>query len=201
MKIIPPVFFLLSFSFAPEAWSASSTLSNSSTVVSSCSISVNDNIQFGSTNTLTETTKTAQGAVGVNCTKGSYSLSVNYGLSSSIGNTSNFKSQTSCPNGSCFTYTTYDYYCGRSMSGAKGKIPYTLYTNAGLTTEANQKRSGDYYGATDTTTSCSTPTTSFGTVNFIQKGPITVPVYARMTTTKSTVAGTYVDTLTFTVSF
>jgi len=188
--------------FHADAATGSSTLTNSSTVVSACSISVNEAIQFGAVNTLNETSKTAQGAVGINCTKGSYALSVNYGLSSSIGNTSNLKSQTSCPNGSCFTYNTYDYYCARSMSGPKGKIPYTLYTNSALTTEANQKRSTEYYGTNgDTTTSCSTPTTSFGTVLFTQKGVISVPVYARMNATKATAAGSYMDTLTFTVSF
>lgn len=87
------------------------------------------------------------------------------------------------------------------MSGPTGKIPYTLYTNSALTTEANQKRSGGYYGTTDTTTSCSTPTTAFGTVVFTQKGAISVPVYARMNAAKSTASGSYVDTLTFTVSF
>lgn len=184
-----------------SAATSSSTLTNSSTVVSACSISVNDAIQFGVINTLNETTKTAQGALAVNCTKGTYQVSVNYGLSSSIGNISNIKSQNYCPNGSCYSYTSYDYYCGRSMSGAKGKIPYSLYTNSGLTAEANEKRSGGYYGNTDTTTSCSTPTTLFGTVVFTQKGAISVPVYARMNATKATPAGSYVDTLTFTVSF
>jgi spore coat protein U-like protein len=204
MKTFIPLIALTSLVVASHASAATnnSILTNSSTVVSACSISVNEALQFGAVNTLNELTKTAQGAVGVNCTKGSYALSVNYGLSSSIGNTSNLKSQTSCPNGSCFTYNTYDYYCGRSMSGPKGKIPYTLYTNSALTTEANQKRSTEYYGTNgDTTTSCSTPTTAFGTVVFTQKGPISVPVYARMNATKSTASGSYVDTLTFTVSF
>lgn len=203
MKILAPIIALTSLLIIFEATAAtsSSNLTNSSTVVSACSISVNEALQFGAVNTLTELTKTAQGTVGVNCTKGSYALSVNYGLSSSIGNTSNFKPQTTCPNGSCFTYTTYDYYCGRSMSGPTGKIPYTLYTNSALTTEANQKRSGGYYGTTDTTTSCSTPTTAFGNVVFTQKGAISVPVYARMNATQSTASGSYVDTLTFTVSF
>lgn len=203
MKNLASTLVLMSLFVASHASAATSnsTLTNSSTVVSACSISVNQALQFGAINTLNEITKTAQGALAVNCTKGTYALSVNYGQSSSIGNTSNIKSQTSCPNGSCFTYTTYDYYCGRSMSGPKGKIPYTLYTNSALTVEANQKRSGDYYGNTDTTTSCSTPTTSFGNVVFTQKGAISVPVYARMNATKSTAMGTYTDTLTFTVSF
>lgn len=197
-----PITVLASLFSAPTfAASSSANLSNSATVPTSCTLAATQNLLFGQLNTLNEVSKTAQGGLSVECTKGTYALSVNYGQASSIGNVSNFKSQSSCVNGTCVPYATYDYYCGRSVKGSAGSISYTLYTNAGMTTEANQKRSTSYYGNTDTTTSCSSPSTDFGSVVFTQRGAINVPVYARLNATKNTPAGTYTDALTFTITF
>lgn len=201
MKLLPlscSLLFLLPLSCF--AGSSSLNLANTVNSVASCTISTTQNLQFGSFNPLSETTKNAQGALSLVCSAGTYALSVNYGSGSSVGNVTNRKVQTGCPNGSCFTYTTYDYYCGRAMNGSKGAIPYDIYTNSTMTTEANQKRNAEFYGNTDPT-SCSSPTTSFGSVTFTQPGPITVPVYAKMTGTKATPFGSYVDSLVFTVSF
>ena len=196
-----PLFsLLLALPFSSFAGSSSAILSNTVTSLSSCTISSDQSLQFGTLNPLADTTKKGQGSLKLVCSAGTYALAVNYGSSSSIGNVTNRKQQTGCPNGSCFTYTTYDYYCGRFLSGYGGKIPYVIYTNPSLTTEANQKRTAEYYGNTDPT-SCGSPTTSFGSVTFTKPGPIFVPVYAKMTANKSIPFGNYTDLLVFSVTF
>lgn len=58
----------------------SSNVTNTSTVVSSCTIAVVKNLEFGPFNPLEDTTKIGEGVLRVNCTKGSYRLELNRGL-------------------------------------------------------------------------------------------------------------------------
>lgn len=73
-------FSLLLAASGTQAQANTSNLSNTATVVSSCTIAVVKNLQFGQFNPLEDTTKTGEGMLRVNCTSGSYRLDLNRGL-------------------------------------------------------------------------------------------------------------------------
>ena len=177
---------LPSFAFAQ---SKSSSLSQTAKVLSSCSISTVENINFGVVDALTDTAKTGSGAVRASCTKGSYGLSVSYGMNSKflIWSTA----------GAGITYMCRP----RAMVNSNGTLlPYTLYSDSGLTQPISTSDRIMISGGTYVNTRC---TLSSGWTNVVFNSPEdqTVSLYGKVTVDKSSNAGNYTDTLTISLTF
>lgn len=171
------------------AQSKSSTLTQTAQVLSACSISTVENINFGVVDALTDTAKTGSGAVRASCTKGSYALTVNYGMNSKFWIWSNAGQGTT-------------YMCRpRAMANTKGALlPYTIYSDSGLTQPISTNDQIMISGGTYVNTPC-TLMSSWKSVVFTEPKAQTVTLYGKMTVDKSSNAGTYTDSLVVSITF
>lgn len=177
---------LPSFAFAQ---SKSISLSQTAQVLSSCTISTVENINFGVMDVLTDTTKVGSGAVRTSCTKGSYALSVSYGMNSK------FLIWSTAGQG-----TTYSCQA-RAMANPKGAVlPYTLYSDSGLTQPISTSDRIMISGGTYVNTRC-TLASSWKNVVFNAPQSQTVSLYGKVAADKSSNAGNYTDTLTISITF
>lgn len=177
---------LPSFAFAQ---SKSSSLSQTAQVLSSCSISTVENINFGVIDVLTDTNKVGSGAVQTSCTKGSYGLSVSYGMNSKFLIWSNA--------GQGITYMCRP----RAMVNSNGTLlPYALYSDSGLTQPISTSDRIMISGGTYVNTRC-TLSSGWTNVVFNSPGNQTVSLYGKVTVDKSSNAGNYTDTLTILLTF
>lgn len=180
---------LLALSAPTWAGTTSSNLTNSSQVLSSCSLSVGEHINFGVVNALTDTTKTGSGSVRASCTKGSYALTVSYGANSKYWVWSNAGQGTT-------------YRCrARAMANGKGStLQYDLYTDSGFTQPVSTSDQIMISGGTYVNTPC-TLNSAWTSVVFSSPGTQTVPLYGKMTVNNTVNAGVYTDSLVITITF
>lgn len=191
------------FSGSAFAGVGSKSLSNSSTVVSSCTISTVQHMLFGDFNPLSVSTRSATGSVRVLCSKGSYSLRRNLGT-----NAANFNKTYKSGNSNGTTsgnYTDVTLTCMNTMRSPAGDvIEYRIGTRpvvtdsfmgSGRDTQANNRNcsSGD--------------TVAHQTLNFTQNREQIISISATIggstdsTAYKSLRRGTYTDNLTLSIVF
>jgi len=194
---------LSAFSFSSVAQTSSRSLSNEATVVSACTIRVDQHIVFGTFNPLNVQAKTATGLLKVNCTKGSYSLSRNMG-SNALNRqkritTGNYDGTLSG------NYAQVDLTCTSSMKSSDGKfIEYRMgefatfsssYTGSNRMTSAENRNcnSGDRVFVRTLTFS----------QNLEQSVGISASIGSAsdLTPYKSLTPGSYSDTVVFYITF
>lgn len=185
-------FILLALCALPSvalAQSKSASLSQTAQVLSSCSISTLQNINFGVVDVLNDTSKTGAGSVRTACTKGSYALTVNYGTNSLYFINSTAGQGTT-------------YRCGaRSMANGKGsKLPYQLYTNSDLTNAVSTFDQIMISGGTYVNTPCKLQS-AWTNVVFNTPAEQTLSLYGQMTVDTAASAGNYTDMLTISLTF
>lgn len=110
MKRTLPILFCALISPSVWAVNVSNNLNNTAQVVSACSITTISNLNFGLFNPLAETNKTANGRVGVSCTKGNYATRVGYGVNSRL-----YK----------YTYEYGSVFIGVFVKSGVNSVPYT----------------------------------------------------------------------------
>lgn len=180
----------------------SSNVTNSSTVVSSCTIATVNNISFIDFNPLNVTFRSATGSLRVHCSQGSYSVSRNLGQN--IANFSKSVVHTNTngtPQGNVSDVTLV---CTSSLKGPGGRLIEYKINNVRPTVTASFRGSGSAYDLRNCNTN---DTVTHQTLTFNQNKEQNVSVTAYVgnatdkTNYKSLVPGTYIDTLTFTVTF
>ena len=191
-----------------SAQAQTSSLENKAQVVSACSIATVQHITFPPINTLDNTTfYTACGAVGVDCTKGSYAVTINGGNNNLTAYNRDLVANT----------YTYSFYCNRRMRNGSNYISYNLYPQdapripnseqfvgaeryasviVSTSSLLNQQQT-NAYGST----SCNQAANPYATLVFNTKGSLILPVTAQLNVSKGTIIGTYLDTLSMTVVF
>lgn len=187
------------------AWAVekSATLTNTSTVVSQCSINTLNNIQFGSLDVLGANATvgaTGNGSVRVQCTKGSYALTVNNGGS--------WKARLlrayACTGCQGSGYVTRLFSCDRYMTSPNGSVlGYVVYKDPDRQTDGTNTSSYTY--DSDAGTQCKSSGATFSRLVFDDATRSTdVAFYAQTTSgadnTKVT-PGVYTDTLSVQVNF
>jgi spore coat protein U-like protein len=189
MKRISFIIFALALPSLACAQSKSSSLTQTAQVLSSCSISTVENINFGVVDVLQDTTKTGSGAVRASCTKGSYALSVGYGMNSTFWVWSNAGQGTT-------------YRCRpRAMANAKGAtLPYNLYSDSGFAQPISTSDQIMISGGTYVNTRC-TLMAGWKNVVFTERQDQTITLYGQMTLDKSSNAGAYTDSLVISLTF
>lgn len=203
--------FILLLLALPGVVSAQSTkslsLNNTATVVSSCSISTTQNLNFGVFDPLNPQDLTGSGSVSVACTYGTYSMSVSNGTGGS-GYPSGVISLPSTGGGGYTYYTS----CMRSMKNSSGSnLYYELYADPGyLQSSYNSTPSSTYSSNPPSMTakySCSgtTSLSGFKSVSFTSKGPQTVTIYGKINNTKwkstAYTPGAYSDQVSVNINF
>ena len=190
MKRTLPILFCALISPSVWAVNVSSNLNNTAQVVSACSITTISNLNFGLFNPLAETNKTANGRVGVSCTKGNYATRVGYGVNSRL-----YK----------YTYeygSVYTYRCNpRAMVNANGKtLPYILYkdSNMGSPISTSEGRS---IGGADSTGQACTMNSELQNLTFTTNAAQYIDLYAKLAPYPGLQAGNYTDTLNIEVTF
>lgn len=188
-RTLPVLLFAL---VSPGAWAAttSSNLSNTAQVVSACSITTVNNLNFGIFNPLAETDKTSNGRVAVACTKGNYSTRVGYGVNSRL-----YK----------YTYeygSIYTYRCNpRAMVNANGKtLPYTLYKDSNLSSPISTTE-GRSIGGADATGGVCNMNSELQNLTFTNSAAQYIDLYAKLVPYPGLQAGSYTDTLNIEVTF
>lgn len=195
MKKIAVLTLSLALAIGSVSAQTTSILNNSATVVGACSISTTQNIMFGQFNPLTDSEKTASGAVQVNCTKGDYSISLNQGQNS-LRLSNGYEYEKCGPNNLC---TYYLYKCDRAMKNPGGiKIAYQIFSDANMSSEMAAQ--GRLTTSIPGTQSCSTSSV-LTQLTFNSPGAQTVPVYGKMLVNQNATPGAYVDTMSATITF
>lgn len=184
----------------------SSSLSNTATVLSACSISTTDNLNFGTFNPLDPQELRGTGSVSVSCTYGTYGLSISNG---SGGNSFLYNSVALPSTGGGGYNVTYG--CWRGMTNAAGKkLYYELYSDSGYTKSSINTGTTSYTSSapTNSTTSssaCGTSVNSFTTVSFTNNTPKDVIIYGKVNITKGRPKelqpGSYSDQVVVNVNF
>jgi len=162
------------------------SLNNTATVVSSCSISTTQNLNFGAFNPLDPQELRGTGSVSVACTYGNYSLSISNGNG---GNSFLYNSvQLPSTGGGGYNVT---YGCWRGMTNSSGqKLYYDLYANANYQT-SSINTADTYYtqsrpnsGTTSSSNCNDTRISSFKTVSFTSNAPQEVLIYGKVNISK-----------------
>lgn len=197
---------LIAPGLASSQTSKSLSLTNTSTVVSTCAISTTQNINFGAFNPLEPQELTNAGYVSIDCTYGSYNMSVSNGLGGS-GYASGIISLPSTGGGGYTYYVT----CLRSMKNSTGdNLYYELYSAPGYTSPSNNSTSSSTYTSSAPSTTakrgCGTMNPStFKRLTFDAKGAQQIPIYGKINTTKwasnSLTPGTYSDQVSVSINF
>lgn len=195
--------------FSPTAFAQTSkslSLTNTSTVVGSCSISTSENLNFGLFDPLNPQALTNSGSVSVDCTYGTYGISISNGLGGS-GYASGIVSLPSTGGGG------YTYYvrCMRSMKNSAGDdLYYELYSSSNYTTPSNNSTSSSTYTSSPPSAaskrSCAgTNISGFRTVSFTSKGVQNIPIYGKINIAKwasnSIRPGAYSDQVSVSITF
>lgn len=194
---------LCSIGFTASAQTSSRTLSNSASVVSACSIRVDQNILFTNFNPLVVQTRSAIGILKVNCTKGSYSVSRNMGANalnrSKRITTGNYDGTLSG------NYAQVDLTCSSSMKGPNGK--FIEYRMGDFATFSSSYTGSNRMTSAENRNCNSSDRVSVATLTFNQNLEKTVSLLATIGTSsdltqyKSLTPGSYADSLMFTVTF
>lgn len=191
------ILILACLGFAGAAQAQNYSLKQSATVVGACTINTTENLNFGTLNPLAPQDLSAEGALSIDCTKGSYTVSVNGG--SNIPDSRWYNSTYNIGIGN-----TYYYKCDRVMkiAGKTASLRYDLYRSSNDSTPVYSEFS---VPKTNNPEDCAPRNFVFTTINFTQPGAQRVPVYAKISSSQSyartLVAGNYTDTLNFTVTF
>lgn len=198
MKPIIALILALTASTASAQTTGKSNLSNSATVLSSCSISVVNHINFGALDPLSDTTKTATGAFSVSCTKGSYEIQVGFGQNPY--NTNRGLSSATCErymvnsSGKLLQYSV-------SFLNASGNyttyIPSLNYGPNNAACKSRYTRAGTWPGEAASGTSPGPTTLTFTESNKSQ----TVQMNGSVTANKTLTPGVYTDTISVGVVF
>lgn len=163
---------------AASAENSSSTLTNTATVTSLCSLSNSKNLSFGNVNPITIANVWAQGLTEIGCSAGTYSVSINYG-----SNAQTFGSGSSLA-------------CQRRMKTSNNQ--YVAYN---LMTDDTQSQFNYVSNTPSSGTTCA-GSINLGSVTFNSNNRVAIyPVNAKMWTDKTTVIGSYQDSLTVSVTF
>lgn len=180
----------------------SSNLTNSTTVMSACTIATVNNISFVDFDPLNVTFRSATGSLQVYCSQGSYSVSRNLGQ-----NTANFSKSVThtntngTPQGNVSDVTLV---CTSSLRGREGRLIEYKINNIRPTIKASFKGTGTAY---DSRNCVSGDSVVHQTLTFNENKAQNVNVTAYLgnatdkTNYKSLLSGVYTDTLTFTVTF
>lgn len=175
----------------------------SATVDSSCSISTTQNITFSAFNPLNFGVMASSGALQVQCTKGSYSVSRNIGENSDNFSKSVKRENTDGTlNGNV---STVSLVCSSYMKGPDGSfIEYRIGDRPSFT---SMYRGTAGYTQADRRNCSTTDTVLQDTLTFNENSSQTVLITATIgnsqdkTEYKSLRGGTYIDTLTVSVTF
>ena len=171
----------------------SRNITNSSTVLSMCSIRTLQSIRFETFDPLNITPSQGQGSIGLSCTKGSYAVYINSG--SNRG-----KQSWSLSRGD-----TYTYDCSSRLGRSGQYLSYTIHKSP-----TSDPIKQEFYLTWPTVSSnpiqdCSTRTFVYGAYGFDSADERIIPIYAKLSPStaeaKSAQAGSYTDYLTFTVNF
>lgn len=191
-----------------SAQAQTSSLQNKAQVISACTIATVQHIVFPPINVLDNTQfYTASGAVAVDCTKGSYAVTINGGNNNLTAYNRDLVANS----------YMYSFYCNRRMKSGANYISYSLYPQeASRVPNSEQFVGTDRYASvkvstpsllsqqqTDSygSTSCNQAANPYATLVFDKKGSVVLPVTAQLNVAKGTIVGTYVDTLSMTVVF
>lgn len=163
-----------------SSWASSNNLSNSAQVVSACSIRKTQDLNFGVFNPLDQSKITGNGQLELNCTKGTYRVSLGAGTG-----------------GGWFTNTRLCFYQMKNQNGKTAiyypSASYSESTSSGINPSANS--------AAD----CASATVFLQSYTFTETvRSQTVNVYAMTEKSQffgSPQVGTYTDTLTVSVQF
>lgn len=182
--------------FHVQAQTGSATLTNSSTVLSSCAISVVDNINMGAVNPLVTTSAEDTGTIRLVCSKGTYTININSGVNPIQENVGY------APQGGGMYRKTYS--CQRRLTRTGGQtMPYNLYmanntsvSNTKVVTSTEDSYNSAYCRSEQSLFTTATFTVATGSVQDITMIARTFP-----TSNKGALTGVYTDTLVFSVIF
>ena len=188
------------------AGNASTNLPATANIPSACTIATTQNIMFGTYDPVgihASLGPAAQGQVTVNCTKGSYNLTVSSGVNA--GFPEYFGSYPAPWQGAGYFYR--QYRCNRKMSNGSQTVGYELFSDASMTTVSyNQQQALNAGG--ETAVNCNIQNSStvqtFRTLSFTSAGSQVVDLYARVlpgTQNAAALPGVYSDTLSVSISF
>jgi len=184
---------LLIFLSSQAAAQTSRNITNSSTVLSACSIRTLQSIRFEAFDPLNIIPSQGQGSIGLSCTKGSYAVYINSGFNRG-------KTTWSISRGD-----TYTYDCSSRLGKGGQYLSYTIHRSP--TSEPVKQ---EFYLTWPTVSNnpiqdCSTRTFVFGAYGFDSAEERIIPIYAKLSPStaeaKAATAGSYTDYLTFTVNF
>lgn len=189
--------------FPVFAGQTSSNLTNAATVVSNCTITTLNNIQFGTFDALNANATVGaagNGTVQVKCTKGSYSLIVGNGANWAARLTNSYAC-TSCQGAG---YVTRIFSCDRYMKSPQGgTMGYVIYKDSSLQT--NGTNSSGYTYDSDAGTQCKGTPSAFTQMVFDSATRSNnVTLYAQTVSgadNKKVTPGVYTDTLSIQVNF
>lgn len=205
---LPILFLLLALPCSAFAQSTKNlSLTNTATVVSSCSISTTQNLNFGVFDPLDPQDLTGSGSILISCTYGNYTMSVSNGTGGS-GFPTGVVSLPSTGGGGYTYYTS----CMRSMKNSSGSnLYYELYADSGLSRSSYNSTPGSTYtpNAPSSTAkySCSgaTSLSGFKTVSFTSQAAQNITIYGKINTTKwnsnAYTSGTYTDQVSVNINF
>lgn len=189
------LFCLALCALSAPTFAESSSLSNTATVVSNCTIAVTKNLDFGVINPLNYTDGQevkASGSVQLMCTKQSVVLNIDYG-STTKGDSAR-RPNASTPN---------VYACDRRMRSSVNpgsKYLYRLSTGPTVT-QADINRDEAITNPNYTQFNiCDNTQSKFATLDFTTP-KMDVPIYGTMTVSKYLAAAVYTDVLTVSVVF
>lgn len=195
MKFGYCLFFLCAVG-ASEAFAASQNITNSSTVVSACTINTVDHINLGAIDTLNFVTAEDTGTVRIVCSQGTFSVMVDNGRNPRQTNLS------SVADGQQYTKR---YTCQRRMLSASGNstVAYNIYqannvavgNNKTITSTGSAFDSSYCANASAAFTSMTFSTATGSTQNLVMIGR------AFPTTSTGATPGVYTDTLMYTINF
>lgn len=181
--------------FAQSELPNTTTLNNSATVVSNCTIAVTKNLDFGVINPLNYTdgqeVKTS-GAVQLMCTKQTVALNIDFG--STVKGDPARRPNASKPN---------VYACDRRMRSRLNsavKVLYKLSTGPNITQSDINRDEAITNPNYNEFNICDNVVSNFATLNFTTPN-MTVPVYGTLAVSKYLAATTYTDVLMVSVVF
>ena len=189
------------------AFAQSQTITNSATVVSACSISTTQNLNFGLFNPLDPQELRGTGSISVACTYGNYSVN----LSNGNGGNSFLYNSVKLPStgGGGWNVT---YGCWRGMTNSAGqKLYYDLYADSNYQTSSINTGGTSYTQNTPSNSSVSTSpcqttnTASFTTASFTNNAPQNITIYGKVSLSKgrpqSLQSGSYTDQVSVSITF